>query len=55
MPKKPAKKKRAGRRGLRVSMHPLTAEQALRAVLSIKPEDAKLAVERSKGRKEEEA
>ena len=51
MPKKSLKRKRAGRRGLRVSVQPLTAEQALRAVLAIKPEDARKVVEKSKGPK----
>ncbi len=51
MPKQPTKRKRAGRRGLRLSVQPLTAEQALRAVLAITLEDAKRVVERSKATK----
>jgi hypothetical protein len=51
MPKKPTTSKHAGRRGLNVSLYPLTADEALRAVLAIKPEDAKRIVGKSKNKK----
>jgi hypothetical protein len=51
MPKKPESSKHAGRRGLNVSLYPLTPDQALRAVLAIKPEDVKRIVAKPKNRK----
>jgi hypothetical protein len=52
MPKKAAKK-HPGRRGLAVSLYPLTPDDALRAVLAIKPADVKkiLAKRPGKGKK----
>jgi len=50
MPKKTASK-HAGRRGLNVSLYPLTADQALRAVLAIKPEDVKRIISKPKNKK----
>lgn len=40
--------KRAGRRGLSVSLHPLTPDQALQAVLALKAEDVKKVIAKSK-------
>jgi len=40
MPREP-KPKRSGRRGDPVSLYPLTAEQAIKAVFAIKPADVK--------------
>ncbi|MCH8151469.1 MAG: hypothetical protein IH830_03735 [Planctomycetes bacterium] len=52
MPKKKSvRSKHPGRRGLNVSLHPLTADQALRAMLSIKQEDAKRIISESKKKK----
>jgi hypothetical protein len=51
MAKKPVNSKHAGRRGLSVSLYPLTADEALRAVLAIKPEDVKKIVGKPKNRK----
>lgn len=44
-------KKHAGRRGLRVTLHLLTADQALAALLAIKPEDVKRIVGKPKDKK----
>lgn len=51
MRKKTARSTRSGRRGLNVSLHPLTPDEALRAVLAIKPEDAKRIIAKSKTKK----
>jgi hypothetical protein len=53
MPSKPAPKKRSGRRGDPVSLHPLTMDQAVDAIFAIKPEDVKkvLASKPGKGKK----
>lgn len=52
MPKKKVRsKKHAGRRGLKVSLHPLTADQALAALLAIKPEDVKRIVGKPEDKK----
>ncbi len=51
MAKKTNRTNRPGRRGLSVSMHPLTADEALRAVLSIKPEHAKRVIVKTRVKK----
>ncbi|MBX3360206.1 MAG: hypothetical protein KF912_03475 [Phycisphaeraceae bacterium] len=51
MRKKSAHSTRSGRRGLSVSLHPLTPDDALRAVLSIKQADAKRIIEKAKPKK----
>jgi hypothetical protein len=53
MPKKPtpkATKPRSGRRGDPVSLYPLTAEQAVRGMFQIKPEDVKRILASKPGR-----
>jgi hypothetical protein len=51
MPKKTTNSNRAGRRGLKVSLYPLTPDEAMRAMLAIKPEDVKRIVGKPKHRK----
>jgi hypothetical protein len=47
--KQPAK--RPGRRGLAVSLHPLTPEQAIQGIFQIKPEDVRRIVASKPGGK----
>jgi hypothetical protein len=44
------KKRSPGRKGLAVSLYPLKPDEALRAVLAIKPADVKRIVAQSKGK-----
>lgn len=46
-----AKKPHAGRRGDPVSLYPLSTDDAIRAVLQIKPEDVKRIVGSKPGKK----
>jgi hypothetical protein len=50
MPKKPTPKPRSGSRGDPVSLYPLTAEQAVRGMFQIKPEDVKRILASKPGR-----
>lgn len=53
MSKQPAKRKHSGRRGDPVSLHPLSADQAISLMFKIKPDDARkiLAKRPGKGKK----
>ena len=50
MPKKPAKVKHSGRAGLRLSAHPLTADQLVRGIFQIKKDDVKRIVAKRPGK-----
>jgi hypothetical protein len=51
MSKKPAKPNRPGRRGLAVSLYPLSPDDAMRAVLQISPKDVKDVLASKPGKK----
>lgn len=51
MDKKADKPKRPGRKGLRVSLYPLTADQAVRGIFQISKEDVQRIVASRPGKK----